>query len=90
MSPEQEEIWDEIYENSELSEGYEWEYIEVYRAPVPLGQIKIKGDLYWKLLNLEITQHYENIEDVPIEFEYIFPIHSNAVIYNMTIYSSDG
>ena len=52
--------------------------------PVPLKQVDLNVRIKNDLASYLMTQHYVNIEDVPLETIFLFPMDVKAVISKLT------
>jgi hypothetical protein len=53
-------------------------------VPVPLKQVDLNVNIKNDLASYVMTQQYVNIEDVPLETVYLFPMDVKAVISKLT------
>eukprot|EP00347_Sterkiella_histriomuscorum_P001630 403371287 len=58
---------------------------KVSKHPIPLTKVDIIGNVVQQLASFEMRQHYINIEDVPIETIYLFPVDVDSVFTNLEI-----
>jgi uncharacterized protein YegL len=57
---------------------------------VPLTFIKVNATINTFLSAITITQFYINLEDTPIECEYVFPLDDNGVVTHLAVQFDDG
>jgi hypothetical protein len=48
--------------------------------PIPLKKIELKGNVLQSVCSFKMVQHYENIENVPLETVFLFPKSTNTSI----------
>mmetsp|Transcript_11022 Transcript_11022/g.11068 ORF Transcript_11022/g.11068 Transcript_11022/m.11068 type:complete len:197 (+) Transcript_11022:74-664(+) len=60
------------------------------RHPIALKHLEIKVTVRNSLCNIELFQIYKNVENDPIECEYVFPVENDTVVTGMSIHLPDG
>eukprot|EP00347_Sterkiella_histriomuscorum_P017977 403347255 len=55
------------------------------KHPIPLTKVDIFANVVQQLASFEMRQHYVNIEDIPIETIYLFPVDVDSVFTNLEI-----
>ncbi len=65
-------------------ENSQYLVIAGFNYPIPLKKIELKGNIVHSISSFQMIQHYVNIENIPLETEFLFPKFTGTFIKKIT------